>query len=165
MSSGLYVPFKKTDRQLKVEVTPDQDKYQPGGKVKLNVKVSDQHGKPVAAAVNLNLVDESYYAIYPESVDPLGGLYGNAVESGELTSYISNPAPNIGSEGAKRAFSSLGGTKITMADHSVKNIEDIKVGDELLTFTNETAKSLVPEKQSRATPRAASAAFSAPDPQ
>ncbi len=146
MSSGLYVPFKKTDRQLKVEVTPDQDKYQPGGEVKLNVKVSDQHGKPVAAAVNLNLVDESYYAIYPESVDPLGGLYGNAVESGELTSYISNPAPNIGSEGAERGGCFLGGTKITMADHSVKNIEDIKVGDELLTFTNETAKSLVPEK-------------------
>ncbi|MDD4901980.1 MAG: polymorphic toxin-type HINT domain-containing protein [Patescibacteria group bacterium] len=145
-SPGLYVPFKQTDRELKVEVTPDKDKYQPGGEVKLAVKVTDKSGKPVAASVNLNLVDESYYAIYPENVDALGGLYGNRVEDGELVTYISNPAPALGAEVAERGGCFLAGTKITMADRSLKNIEDVKIGDEVLTFTNETARSLVAGK-------------------
>jgi hypothetical protein len=146
MASGLYVPFKKTDRELKVEVTPDQKKYQPAGVVKLKIKVTSQTGFPMAAAVNLNLVDEAYYAVFPESVDAISGLYNNQVDAGELTTYISNPMPQVGSQGAERGGCFLGGTKITLADHSTKNIEDLKIGDEVLTFTDETAKSYAPEK-------------------
>jgi hypothetical protein len=140
VGTGLYIPFKQSDRKLKVEVTPDQDKYQPGGQVKLQVKVTDEKGKPVAAALNLNLVDEAYYAVYPESVDALGGLYSNRVDQGELATYTSNPAPKMRSNGAEGGGCFLGGTKVTMADHSVKNIEDIKIGDKVLTFADETGK-------------------------
>jgi len=146
ISTGLYVPFKQSDRQLNVAVTPDKSKYQPGGEVKLKVKVTDKDGNPAAAAVNLNLVDEAYYAVYPETADALGGLYGNPVDGGEQAFYISNPVPKMTNGGAEGGGCFLGGTKITMADRSVKNIEDIKVGDQVLTFTDETAKSYAVEK-------------------
>jgi uncharacterized protein YfaS (alpha-2-macroglobulin family) len=146
ISPGLYVPFKKTDRKLNIEVTPDKTKYQPGGEVKLKIKVTDKDGKPAAAAVNLNLVDEAYYATFPESVDALGGLYGNTVDGGEQAFYISNPVPTMTRNDAEGGGCFLGGTKITMADHSTKNIEDLKIGDQVLTFTDETAKSYAAEK-------------------
>jgi hypothetical protein len=146
VSAGLYVPFKETDRKLNIEVTPDKNKYQPGGEVKLKVKVTDKNGRPVAAAINLNLVDEAYYATFPESVDALGGLYGNIISGGEQAYYISNPVPRLTGGAAEGGGCFLGGTKITLADHSKKNIEDLKVGDQVLTFTDETAKSYAAEK-------------------
>jgi uncharacterized protein YfaS (alpha-2-macroglobulin family) len=146
LGTGLYVSFKQSDRKLNIEVSSDKDKYQPGGDVKLKVKVTDKDGKPVQASVNLNLVDEAYYAVYPESVNALGGLYNNRVDQGELATYISNPAPKMSAYGAEGGGCFLGGTKITMADRTVKNIEDVKIGDKVLTFADETGKSYATEE-------------------
>ncbi|MDQ3815597.1 MAG: MG2 domain-containing protein, partial [Armatimonadota bacterium] len=48
---------------LKIEVSADQDTYRPGAPAKINLKVMDQRGHPVLAALGVNIVDESVFAL------------------------------------------------------------------------------------------------------
>ncbi len=69
--------YEQKDSALTVTVTPDKDTYRPGEEATLKVHVEHtRERRPVSAEVNLNLVDEAIYAIAPETVDPLGSLYG-----------------------------------------------------------------------------------------
>jgi uncharacterized protein YfaS (alpha-2-macroglobulin family) len=56
---------------LEIEVTPDQEAYEPQDEGTLTVVTRDVDGKPVAAEVSLGLVDESvYYIQQPYAGDP-----------------------------------------------------------------------------------------------
>lgn len=76
---GVYypmtVPYDPAAKELKVTIETDQKEYRPKDKVKLNILVTDQKGKPVQAKVNLNLVDEALYSMVDQKVDLLGRLY------------------------------------------------------------------------------------------
>lgn len=139
--SGTLIKYKSEDRQLNISVETDKEKYVHGEDVTLNVKVTDSDGQPVVAHLNLNLVDEAFYALSPEKVDTLGELY-KRVDGGELVLYQSHEAPAL-SAGAEGGGCFAAGTKIKMADGSQKNIEEIGLGDQILTFENEHAKRLV----------------------
>jgi uncharacterized protein YfaS (alpha-2-macroglobulin family) len=71
----LEVYYKKEDHNLNVSVAPTKSVYAPGDMATINVKTQDASGHGVSAAVNLNVVDEAYYALNPESASPLDSLY------------------------------------------------------------------------------------------
>jgi hypothetical protein len=50
--------FVNRDRQLKVEVKTDKDKYLPREKVKMTVKVTDERGMPMPAQLSLAVVND-----------------------------------------------------------------------------------------------------------
>ncbi len=50
-------------KDLNIKVAPDQDTYQPGGEAKIGFTVTDSGGAPVAAALGVNIVDESVFAL------------------------------------------------------------------------------------------------------
>jgi alpha-2-macroglobulin len=52
-----------SSRELKMEVTPAQQKYHPGDEVTLNVKTTDYTGKSVAAEVSVAVVDKSVLSL------------------------------------------------------------------------------------------------------
>ncbi len=148
-SGGTAVKFKYSDRELKVEVEANKEEFKPGEEVTLQVKVSDLNNNPVAAGVNVNLVDEAYYDIsYGGDVNPLETLYNGYISSGEITSYRTNKAESLEALadfglGAEGGGCFLAGTKVTMADGSTKNIEDIAVGEQIMTFVSPFERKLV----------------------
>lgn len=51
--------FRKPAQSLNVSITPDRERYTPGGKAQLNIKTTDADGKPVSAVVGLTVTDDS----------------------------------------------------------------------------------------------------------
>ncbi len=49
--------------ELVVSTTPNKEVYRPGDKARLTFQVRDKTGKPVQAALGLNIVDESVFAL------------------------------------------------------------------------------------------------------
>ncbi len=99
-SAGFPVTYDSSLSELTVTVTPDRTAYAPGVDVNLDVHVQDADGDPIAAEVNLNVVDEAYYALFPESVDPLGSLY-RWVDDGVIVTEVTVSADSA-SMGAEK---------------------------------------------------------------
>jgi len=55
--------FVQPASDLKIDVQADKDTYKPGGEAKLAFAVTDSTGKPVAAALGINVVDEAVFAL------------------------------------------------------------------------------------------------------
>jgi len=90
-SSGYAVAYDSSESKLTIALTPDGASHRPGEEVSIGVRVTDKNGAPVSAAVNVNVVDEAYYALYPETVNPLGELY-RWVDDGVLATAVSRDA-------------------------------------------------------------------------
>jgi len=73
------VSFDYSVKKLDVSVKTDKDSYAPGEKAVIDVEVKDLGGAPVAAEVNLCMVDEALYYLSNQSVDLLATLYGRTV--------------------------------------------------------------------------------------
>jgi len=76
------VPYDEQERALDIKVSLDKDEYRPKDTVNVDIEVKDKTGKPMAARVNLNLVDEALYALRDQHADVLGTLYRNYIRSG-----------------------------------------------------------------------------------
>ncbi|MES2863289.1 MAG: DUF6443 domain-containing protein [Bacteroidota bacterium] len=67
----------------------------------------------------------------------LGGMFGGqAVEN--VINIFNKPAPSDPIYQGQNKICFIAGTKVTMADFSLKNIEDIKIGDLVQTYNTET---------------------------
>lgn len=138
------VNYKSELKGLDIEIKGDKESYEPGEKVKLDVRVKDKDGDGVFANVNLNLVDEAYYKlVYDFLGSPLDDLYIN-LPTGILTSYESHENPMASEQDGGKGGCFLAGTKILMADGTSKNIEDVMVGDYILTRESYFSGVLVP---------------------
>ncbi|PIQ67849.1 hypothetical protein COV92_00850 [Candidatus Uhrbacteria bacterium CG11_big_fil_rev_8_21_14_0_20_41_9] len=133
------------DSELNIQVKTEKIEYLPGEEVKLNVKVVDKNGAGKKANVNVNVVDEAYYAVSNESVNTLDNLYAS-VPGGEIIDSFSHKYSGLLTipGGAEGGGCFLGETQITMADGSKKNIENIEAGDMILTRLSEKSNTLVP---------------------
>ncbi len=99
-SSGYVVTTDLSSRALTVETEAARASYRPGETVELAVRVRDAQGRPVAATVNLNVVDEAYYALVEDAADPLPALYAR-VPSGVRQTFISHDARLAGLSAAE----------------------------------------------------------------
>lgn len=108
-SAGFPVSYDSSLSELTVSVTPDRTTYAPGVDVKLAVRVQDADGDPIEAEVNMNVVDEAYYALFPETVDPLGSLY-RWVDDGVVITQVTVSADSaaLGAEKGGGGDRSLG---------------------------------------------------------
>lgn len=80
-SNGKGIGFDTASRKLTVDVQTDADSFRPGGNANVTVHVKDVEGKPVATSVNVSVVDEAYFTLYPDDPNPLSDLY-TSVSSG-----------------------------------------------------------------------------------
>ncbi len=143
-SSGFAVSYDNSQSKLTVSVSlplPEGESegvgaatFRPGEDVSLAVHVTDKNGAPVSAAVNLNVVDEAYYALYPETVNPLGELY-RWVDDGVLATAVTKDATTamMGAEKGGGGGRGLGRSIFKdTADFQV--IETNAAGDGKITF-------------------------------
>ncbi len=139
---GNSIQFDTDDKTLQIEIVTDKDRYAPGEEVGLEVATRDARGEPVSAAVNLNLIDEAFYAVMDSKATPIDSIY-EGMWSGSVYSASSHRRPENLYGGAEKGGCFLAGTKILMADKSLKNIEEVKVGDEILTLEDPRTKKKV----------------------
>jgi len=102
-TTDYLVAFDEKEKALVINISADKEVYRPKDKVQVNLEVRDKEGRPVAATVNLNLVDEALFMLSPQEVDTLRSLYGDFLSSGILMTSTThdNPANYFGG-GAER---------------------------------------------------------------
>jgi len=126
------VYYDSEDSKLNIEVKADKDVYKPGEEATFSIQVKDKSGNPKKSSVNINIVDEAYYAVAKDLADPLSDIY-TTVNGGSLFSkYTHKTISDVESVEKGGCFAS--GTKILMEDGTAKNIEEIKIGDRVKTF-------------------------------
>ncbi|MBT7349142.1 hypothetical protein HN858_05755 [Candidatus Falkowbacteria bacterium] len=144
-SSGTSIRYDYSEKELNVEVTSNKEEYAPGEDVELEVKVTNQKGNPVAATLNLSLVDEAFFQLSEDWADILASVY-QLESAGLKTTYASHEALSLAPDASGMGGCFVAGTQIKMADGSYKNIEEIQIGDEILTFSDPLSKKLVRAK-------------------
>lgn len=145
------VRFDTRERELKVDIHSNKKDYKPGEKINLEVKTTDKNEKSHPARVNISVIDEAFLALSNSggyhsfaAGNPVTALYQN-VKDGTIFHERSHKSADLGIfGGAEGGGCFLPGTKISLASGKTKNIEDIAVGDVILTFKNESDNTLVP---------------------
>lgn len=138
-SNTLWAGFKQEDARLNISIQPDKEKYRPGDPATINVEVKDKSGKTRNGEVNLSLVDEAVFDVVPYywQQDILSSLY--AVDYSEPRSGVSDFTPQSlqPGGGAESGGCFLAGTPIVLGDGTTTGIENVKVGDVVLTRASE----------------------------
>lgn len=121
-------------KEMSIEITPDRDIYGPGDTVTLNVLTTDYKGNPLSTNTAIWAVDKAIFELANE----------NKLEI--LKSFWSekyNQTPTAHSLEGIHINSAEGGgcfapeTGVLMSDGNKKEIQDIQVGDKVLTRRSE----------------------------
>ena len=132
---GTSVSFDSSERALKIESKTDKERYEPGEEVILSLEVKDTNNKPREAEVNVNLIDEAFYAVVDDSATPLETIY-SSVSSGSLLENKTHYSISQQFGGAEKGGCFAAGTIILMADGTSKPIEKVAAGDKVMTFAD-----------------------------
>jgi alpha-2-macroglobulin len=131
-------------KKMVVSVVPDKKSYAPGEVAIINVSTTDVGGSPVSAEVAVWVVDKAIFQLSDESLGDIFNTfwserYNSTQESHSLSGISVYSAEMGGGCFAK-------GTKVLMGDGKEKEIQEIRVGDYVLTRENEKNKRLVKAK-------------------
>ena len=113
-TSGRQIVFDELSRELDVNLVLEQEQYRPGQKANVQVVVKDKNGNPIQAEVNVSVVDEAYFAVFPENVYPLNTLY-QRLPSG-ISGIISSHKRELGLGGAEGGGGGEGETRSNFVD-------------------------------------------------
>jgi hypothetical protein len=94
-SYGKSIDFDTAKRALKVEINTDAETYHPGTETEVSVRVTDVNGNPISTSVNISVVDEAYFALFPDLPDPLSYLYSR-LSSGVQDVVVSHEEKSAG---------------------------------------------------------------------
>ena len=138
--------YDSNEKRLNINVKADKDRYKPGDQVNLSIEVKDQSGRPKQAEVNIAGLDEAVFTLNPEEQDVTNDLYRDTYTS--LLTRSSHLTPL--ESGAEGGGCFLPGTEITTSIGQ-KKIEDIRVGDYILTKEKDDSGQLVKAQVVRTT--------------
>lgn len=150
-----YSEIKVTDQkqQIAVKVKTDKSNYKPGEKLRATVETKDLLGHPISTELAVGLVDEAVWDLSSvEMPDIYKTFYQprnlDVATSQLLTISIDriNANTNLGAKGGSGGGCFTGDTQILMKEDGYKNIEDIKIGDVVLTRASEKSPNLVEAK-------------------
>ena len=91
--AAAWANFDSAEREIRVAVSADQARYEPGGTATLSVRTTRPDGSPVSATIVIQAVDEKLYAMDGATVPtPLADLY-QRVDSGILRLTATHQVP------------------------------------------------------------------------
>ncbi len=94
-----WADFDERERVLKVSLATDRARYRPGEVAKVSVRTTDARGRPVAASVVLQAVDEKLYTLgAAEVARPLDDLY-QGVDTGLRRVAATHQLPSLNGDG------------------------------------------------------------------
>jgi uncharacterized protein YfaS (alpha-2-macroglobulin family) len=130
-------------KKLAVTLNTNQNKFGPGDTVQLDVQTKDFSGNPVSASVAVWAVDKAIYELNDTKPSNIFNAFWS--ERYDSTQQNNSLAGILTEGGAERGGCFAADTPITMADGTTKAIKDVKVGDYVLTRSQNDA-SLVSSK-------------------
>lgn len=143
-NSGVFLTGTKfvevTGKKLSVEITSSKKQLYPKEEVILSVATKDENGSPVASEGAISVIDKAILALRAFDKTSLFDAFYKKPSEQDLGRLLSSEPFVVGAAEMGGCF--LGNTKISMADGSLKNIEDIKIGDVILTRENDFSSRL-----------------------
>ena len=73
--SSSWVSYDYEEKRITLDVKTDKDSYKPGEACTVTITATDPDGRPVAAMVNVSLIDEALLQLSGQHIDPLKQLY------------------------------------------------------------------------------------------
>lgn len=133
--------FDAEERRLNVGITKNKERYRPRDMVELAIRVTDKNNNPKRAEVNVAGIDEAVFSIDPIEKDIVNFFYRNIFSP--LMVRSSHMTPLEG--GAEGGGCFAKGTKVLTPDGE-KPIEELRVGDEVVTRASEYVGEMVTAK-------------------
>ena len=131
---GTEVKISSQSKKLDIDVVTDKDAYAPGDTVTVDIMTRDAQGNPREADVALWAVDKALFELVPQNNHDIYGAYWDHRPGDTSTT---NSLRGIWIQMAEGGGCFLPGTQVSMDGGYTKNIEDVQVGDEILTFNDE----------------------------
>ena len=98
-----YMQFDPKQRELDVEILPEQSEYKPGDDAQVDIKVTDaKTGEPSGdTSVVVSIVDEAVFSISDQYVDLLGSMYRGVYYPNikKYASYMQRNSDNAAEKG------------------------------------------------------------------
>ena len=127
---SISLPVVTTSKDVKVGVEFDRKKYGAGETAKVKITTKDTNGKGISANVTLWSVDKAIYELAHNNVENIKESFWATRGNDTSTKHsLMGIYQDLGGGGG--CF--LSGTKVLMADGSEKNIEDIRVGEYVMS--------------------------------
>lgn len=82
---GISIP--RQDTGLKITIKPGKEKYLPGEKAEVDIKVTDGKNRPLKADLSLSAVDESIYYVRPDHTPKMQDFFYAKISNWVLTGY------------------------------------------------------------------------------
>ena len=143
-SGSTNVVVSPDSKKLVVNVTPNRKTLGPSENVTINVETTDLGGNPVSADVAVWAVDKAIFELVDEKPEKIFETFWKERSNDTQESHSLEGITVYNAERGGGCFGA--GTQVLMADGSSKAIEDIKVGDYVLTKENEKSSKLVKGK-------------------
>lgn len=106
--TSAYVIYDYNERKINLDIRTDKDSYRPGDNMTIEIMATDNSGNPVAAKVNLSMVDEALLKLSYRNTDPLVKLY-SWIDSGIVSFVNYRSSRTRGVENGAKADEALGG--------------------------------------------------------
>lgn len=138
-SATINIPLLvEEEKKLEISLTPNSDSFGPGETVTVDLLVTDTAGNPVSAEVALFSVDK---ALFELSNRRIGDVFAHFWQKRyhHTRQFHSLRGVSLYGSGAEKGGCFVKGTQVVMANGRHKNIEDIEVGDYILTRHKDTA--------------------------
>lgn len=130
-----------TGKKLSVEIAPSQKQLYPKDEVTLSVITKDENGNPVSSEGALTVVDKALLALRTYTDKTLFDSFYVKPSEYDMSRFTTTDPFSVGA--AEKGGCFLPGTLILMADGSQKPIEEIRVGDVILTKEDDFSSRLV----------------------
>jgi alpha-2-macroglobulin len=125
------IPVSTKGKHMRVEIQPEKETYGPGETVRASITTTTLAGKPVSAELALWAVDKAIFELAPrQSLDIFNAFWNTRYHGTSLSHSLESIVVQAAEMGGG-CFTA--GTPITMADGTIKLIEEIKTGDRVLT--------------------------------
>ncbi|MBI4078795.1 MAG: hypothetical protein HY429_00635, partial [Candidatus Levybacteria bacterium] len=135
------IDIVKEEKRIVTSIDFDKKTYTPGDKASVTITTTDAKGNPVASDTSLSVIDASILQIGQLNGDIYETFYSRYPLYTTVSHFDSTTGIYTDLAGGGGCF--LAGTKIAMSDGTSKNIEDVQVGDTILTRESDTSQKLV----------------------
>lgn len=125
------IPVSAEGKRITVSLKPDRSLYGPGDPVTLTIQTSDTEGNPVSADVGVWSVDKALYELRESNLGDIFETFWQKRWNTTTSTHSLEGISAIGAEGGGGCF--VAGTRVLMADGTQKPIEQVTVGESILT--------------------------------
>ncbi|MFC1649344.1 alpha-2-macroglobulin family protein [Patescibacteria group bacterium] len=139
-TSSVNLKLSTDPKVVDIELSTNQNQYGPGENVTIHVSTKDITGEPLSTNTALWVVDK---AIFELAADQRGSILEYFWRERYDSSKQAHSLQDIGANAAEMGGCFASGTKIYMSDGSEKQIQDVEVGDRVLTRKSEANTELV----------------------